>query len=205
MFVVLSRILPVFSRIWLHWAVFWLRRGYFWLHRGWIWPHRSHDREIDGTTEQRDERSWHTSQAAPRRERESAGIQPDHHREERFSSATYLGELKPRVFAYSAVSGLPWGAKISCVPRIFELGPYGSVWADTCAESIPWALGCLWDASWTPKTIQNQISSFRGLGVQGVRARAAAVWAKPTGYDSAELHLPGQPGCWGSTQAQKPN
>ena len=101
-------------------------------------------------------------------ERESAGIQPDHHREERFSSATYLGELKPRVFAYSAVSGLPWGAKISCVPRIFELGPYGSVWADTCTESIPWALECLWDASWTPNSPnQNRnpgFSGFRGSG-----------------------------------------
>ena len=77
MFSYFNRIFIVFSRIWLRRAVFWPRRGYFWLHRGWIWPHRSHDREIGGTTEQRDERSWHTSQAAPRRE---AGIHPEQRR-----------------------------------------------------------------------------------------------------------------------------
>mgnify|MGYP004242250621 CR=1 FL=1 len=33
------------------------------------WSHNSHDREIDSTNEQRDERSWHTLRATPRREK----------------------------------------------------------------------------------------------------------------------------------------
>ena len=52
----------------------------------------------------------------------------------------------------------------------FEPGPYGTVWADNCAASLPPALGSLWDASRTPKPPKNQkIPGFRGLGVQGVR------------------------------------
>ena len=53
----------------------------------------------------------------------------------------------------------------------FEPGPYGSVWADNCAESLPPALGGLWDASRTPKPPKNpKIPGFRGSGVWGVRA-----------------------------------
>ena len=40
----------------------------------------------------------------------------------------------------------------------FEPGPYGSVWADNCAESLPPALGSLWDASRTPKPSKIQKS-----------------------------------------------
>ena len=38
----------------------------------------------------------------------------------------------------------------------FEPGPYGSVWADNCTESLPPALGGLWDASRTPKPTKHQ-------------------------------------------------
>ena len=49
----------------------------------------------------------------------------------------------------------------------FEPGPYGSVWADNCAESFPPALGGLWDASRTPKPTKNKKNpGFRGLGGQ---------------------------------------
>ena len=53
----------------------------------------------------------------------------------------------------------------------FEPGPYGLVWVNNCAESLPPALGGLWDASRTPKP-QNKLENpgFRGLGIQGVRA-----------------------------------
>ena len=53
----------------------------------------------------------------------------------------------------------------------FEPGPYGSVWADNCAESLPLALGSLWDASRTPKPSQksknHRFSGFRGSGGVG--------------------------------------
>ena len=49
-----------------------------------------------------------------------------------------------------------------------EPGPYGSVWADTCTESIPRALGSLWDASRPlerpQKTNKSQVLGFRGQG-----------------------------------------
>ena len=49
-----------------------------------------------------------------------------------------------------------------------ESGPYGSVWADTCAESIPRALGSLWDASRPLKRPQKSKNpGFGGLGVRG--------------------------------------
>ena len=35
-----------------------------------------------------------------------------------------------------------------------EPGPYGSVWADNCSQTLPRALGSLWDASRTPKPPQ---------------------------------------------------
>ena len=48
-----------------------------------------------------------------------------------------------------------------------EPGPYGSVWADNCSQSLPRALGSLWDASQTPKPPKNQkIPGLRGLGGQ---------------------------------------
>ena len=51
-----------------------------------------------------------------------------------------------------------------------EPGPYGSVWADNCAELLPPALGGLWDASRIPKPSKNQkIPGFRGSGGWGVR------------------------------------
>ena len=37
-----------------------------------------------------------------------------------------------------------------------ESGPYVSVRADTPSESIPQGLGCLWNASRTPKPLKNQ-------------------------------------------------
>ena len=47
------------------------------------------------------------------------------------------------------------------------MGPYASVWADICTESIPEALGSLWDASRLPKTSKNRKNAgFRGLGAQ---------------------------------------
>ena len=46
----------------------------------------------------------------------------------------------------------------------FEPGPYGTVWADNCAESLPPALGSLWDASRTPKPPQ-KIQKSRVWGV----------------------------------------
>ena len=49
-----------------------------------------------------------------------------------------------------------------------EPGPYGSVWADTCTESIPRALGSLWDASRALKRPQKSKNpGFGGLGVRG--------------------------------------
>ena len=49
-----------------------------------------------------------------------------------------------------------------------EPGPYGSVWADTCTESIPRALGSLWDASRALKRPQKSPNpGFGGLGVRG--------------------------------------
>ena len=46
-----------------------------------------------------------------------------------------------------------------------ESGPYGSVRADTQPESIPYGLGCLWDASRPPKTTKKQkIKEIREIG-----------------------------------------
>ena len=38
-----------------------------------------------------------------------------------------------------------------------ETGPYGSVWADICAEWLPQALGSLWNASWVLKLSKIQV------------------------------------------------
>ena len=76
-----------------------------------------------------------------------------------------------RVFECKTNEHLIQPNKISkCVGNIHnhkkcpELGPYGVVWADNCAESLPRGLGCLWDASGIPNPPLGSRTPLSALG-----------------------------------------